>query len=90
MSDDTRLAAELVEVLRLAERTGDHAFAERIRLRMRDLEHDGRMRAELRQAITRARTLGDANRTQRLARALLAAEDQFPGWQADAADLVES
>lgn len=85
---DTRLAAEVVEVLRLAESVGDHAFAERIRLRMRDLEHDGRMRVGLRRALVEARAAGDGARAGRLARVLLAAEDQQPGWQADAADLV--
>lgn len=85
---DTRLAAEVVEVLRLAEAIGDHAFAERIRLRMRDLEHDGRMRVGLRRALVGARAAGDGARAARLARVLLAAEDQQVGWQADAADLV--
>lgn len=88
MSDDTRLAAELVEVLRLGELMGDHGFAARIRLRMRDLEHDGRLRVEVRRAIGAARAAGDGARVGRLARVLLAAEDQLPGWQADAADLV--
>ena len=74
--------------MRLGELTGDHGFAARIRLRMRDLEHDGRLRVEVRRAIGAARAAGDAARGGRLARVLLAAEDQLPGWQADAADLV--
>lgn len=85
---DTRLAAEVVEVLRLAESIGDHAFAERIRLRMRDLEHDGRMRVGLRWALVQARAAGDAVRAGRLVQVLLGAEDQKLGWQADAAELV--
>lgn len=88
MSHDTRMAAELVEVLRLAELVGDHGFAARIRLRMRDLEHDGRLRVDVRRALGAARSAGDEARAGRLARVLLAAEDQLPGWQADAADLV--
>lgn len=88
MSDDMRMAAELVEVLRLAELAGDHRFAARIRLRVRDLEHDGRLRVDVRRAIGAARSAGDEVQAGRLARVLLAAEDQLPGWQADAVDLV--
>lgn len=75
-------------MLRLPELTGAHGFAAWIRLRLRDLEHDGRMRVELRQAIARARVGGDEARHGRLARVLLAAEKQHRGWQADAADRV--
>lgn len=88
-TDDPTLCTELHTALTTAEQAGDHAYSHQTRAIIRDIIHDLTLRARLRQAIAEAINTPDHRRAHQLRTILATADNQEPGWQADAYEALD-